>query len=46
MKSEIQVDTDELELAKELDINLNRIKPKYLLPINSSASEYRKSLCS
>ena len=46
MKSEIQVDTDELKLAKELDINSDKIKPKSLLPINFNASEYRKSLIS
>ena len=46
MKSMIEVEKDELLLAKKLGINNGKIRKKSLLPINSSAYHYRQSLVS
>ncbi len=44
MKSEILVEEDELILAEKLGISLEKIRKKNLLPINSTAYDYRQSL--
>ncbi len=44
MKSEFELSNAEFQLAKDLRINISKIKDKSLLPINLSPSDYRKSL--
>ena len=44
MKSEIEVEREELLLAKKLGIDSDKIRQKSLLPINLTAYDYRQSL--
>ena len=44
MKSDIQITVEELQLAREIGIDVTRIKPKVLLPININTSDYRETL--
>ena len=44
MKSNIELSDEEYQLAKDLGINMNKIREKSLLPVNQSPSDYRKSL--